>query len=709
MKRIFIISYCLLLLFTATAQDPGTRYRDNQVQRTITLKDGKSAIFKAHYCGPDGKMVMRSPEDMCGKKAPSPGPTDLKPGTTLQTHHIHFYFDQMVTLFLMNGVDTAYNDLDFTWPDYYQCEGDMVDGYYDAVVKYMTGLVPIFVYLENFHVYKDMDTTILSAYAAEKITLNGYDENNTLLPFISKPSDQSGILFNFSPDLKCQMLGITFGGFDNRYMWISQVPPDTKLSFSKCSLKEEHPYKRYVVSYPSVMGITGPTTFSNNPSDLRLYPHIFQGTPAAKDPYYMFFYGFMLNEGISGYPWSVEVGMGTNDFPSLKYDTILLYSAGVAADSDYAFFVSSISHEENPPYVGTGGVDDYKTYIDNDNNLIICSRANYPPVAADYGTPQNEYAHYGLSAPFSAFRGYNSSATNEISMFNMFRGQMNEWRRIDRTVATYDVWQYGFHLLHDTIRTNNISYYPSAPGEYTVFLNDSNYTLFGMQGFLEAKLDFDLGNADPNSPMLTSFRVLDGNGLVSTELIHGYVGSLQFTAGDFEYLMPSYTQVYHGLSEAHVYYKEYSSSSWNLLPVVENTAAFDSINGNSYSADLLQVINEYPDSTIVDVRIELVDSVGNTTTQTMHPAFMVRDAIVGTGSLVKADNGLLFPNPASDILHINCPEGRCTVSVYTSRGDLVQQVNGKNTVDVSGLKPGLYLVKVLDNTTGKHSAGKFIR
>jgi len=585
----------------------------------------------------------------------------------------------------------------------------MADGYYDVVIEFLPTLNPMFVFLEHFHVYKDMDTTILSAYAAEKISLDIYDENNTRLPFYGKTADQCGVLFEFAPGLKTRLAGIVSFGGDNRYMWMSQVPPDTKLSFGKNSLKEEHPYKRYVVSYPSVMGITGPTTFSNSPSDLRLYPHIFQGTPAVKDPYYLFYYGFMVNPAISGGIYAFELTFGTTEYPAAKYDTIMLYSSGVAADSDYAFFITAISHDENPPDALTGGVSDYETYIDNNDNLLVSLKSNYPPAAADYGVPQNIYAHYGLSAPFSAFRGYNTSASNEIFMYCMFRGQMNEFRKIDWIVSTYDIWQGSQHLVHDTIRTKFIDYAVPAPGKYTVFLNDSNYTLFGKQGFLEAKLDFDLGNADPNSPMLTSFRVLDGNGLVSTELIHGYGGSLQFTAGDFEYLMDPYTQFYHGLSEARVYYKEFSSTSWNLLPIVEHTAAFDTVNGRSFSADLAQVINEYPDSAVVDIRIELADSAGNTTTQTMHPAFMVRDAIVGTGSLVKAANGLLFPNPASDLLHISCPEGRCTVSVFTSRGDLVQQVNGKNTVDVSGLKPGLYLVKILDNTTGNQSAGKFVR
>lgn len=88
-------------------------------------------------------------------------------------------------------------------------------------------------------------------------------------------------------------------------------------------------------------------------------------------------------------------------------------------------------------------------------------------------------------------------------------------------------------------------------------------------------------------------------------------------------------------------------------------------------------------------------------------AFAVFDEnTVDVQDMEVADKMQLYPNPASNVLHIkNAPQGMATI--HNTTGRLVKSVSlqqGANTIDVSSLAPGLYYLQA---GTGNHT--KFIK
>ena len=63
---------------------------------------------------------------------------------------------------------------------------------------------------------------------------------------------------------------------------------------------------------------------------------------------------------------------------------------------------------------------------------------------------------------------------------------------------------------------------------------------------------------------------------------------------------------------------------------------------------------------------------------------------------ISKTNLTLYPNPASSV--INIPAGIERLDVYSTKGDIVlSQLNPVNSVDVSSLTTGVYLVKAINN------------
>jgi hypothetical protein len=64
---------------------------------------------------------------------------------------------------------------------------------------------------------------------------------------------------------------------------------------------------------------------------------------------------------------------------------------------------------------------------------------------------------------------------------------------------------------------------------------------------------------------------------------------------------------------------------------------------------------------------------------------------------LKEESVLVFPNPADALLNIQIPRAE-SVCIYSADGKLVRDILPKtNTIDISDLNPGLYLIRVLVN------------
>ncbi|MFR9165707.1 MAG: leucine-rich repeat protein [Dysgonomonas sp.] len=55
----------------------------------------------------------------------------------------------------------------------------------------------------------------------------------------------------------------------------------------------------------------------------------------------------------------------------------------------------------------------------------------------------------------------------------------------------------------------------------------------------------------------------------------------------------------------------------------------------------------------------------------------------------------IYPNPASDVLNIECPDNILNIEIYNSSGSLVSKINtGNSAINISELPTGLYIIKI---------------
>lgn len=94
-----------------------------------------------------------------------------------------------------------------------------------------------------------------------------------------------------------------------------------------------------------------------------------------------------------------------------------------------------------------------------------------------------------------------------------------------------------------------------------------------------------------------------------------------------------------------------------------------------------------------------------------NPAYFAMDNLTTSGetAIHPAIHSLTLtvsPNPANNYLHINA-EMPVNVSVYSLQGQLVIQKNKAGILDISGLTPGIYFLKVMDTRSLKTALIRF--
>ena len=225
--------------------------------------------------------------------------------------------------------------------------------------------------------------------------------------------------------------------------------------------------------------------------------------------------------------------------------------------------------------------------------------------------------------------------------------------------------------------------------------------------YLKTSLKFDFTKNDCNAPSVTSLKILKGDSL-SLELIHGAPASISLTAGDFEF---PYTYPYvicHQVASMQLFVKNFNESLWTEITVIPQSSIFDTLTGMQYIADLGQVLTQFPDSAWIDLKISTSDASGNNTEEILHPAFLVRDQLVSVANHNNKGGFSLYPNPArNEIILTNLPAS-FEISIYTADGRQVMQETTSGRIDVSGLPDGLYLIRLMDNSSGKIYLKKFI-
>jgi subtilisin family serine protease len=143
----------------------------------------------------------------------------------------------------------------------------------------------------------------------------------------------------------------------------------------------------------------------------------------------------------------------------------------------------------------------------------------------------------------------------------------------------------------------------------------------------KAVFTFDPARGDFVPPLLTSIRLLDGDGRMTDGLAAGGRGSLQLTAADYEYeFVPTAYKPFRAETTT-VSYRHHGAAAWSPLPltqVLEDRGRETRLGtGILYRADLSSITRIAGARQLIDLKIEITDVAGNTAAYELESAFMI--------------------------------------------------------------------------------------
>ncbi len=270
--------------------------------------------------------------------------------------------------------------------------------------------------------------------------------------------------------------------------------------------------------------------------------------------------------------------------------------------------------------VSTGGVTEYQTpQLRVDFGAVTTNGA---PVPWLYSGDQFIFGS-GPRMAVSSFSNVTSALRPTLSLD--FLGPLGETRGNERINTTVAVFAADGRQLTRVTR-NPIALDLTTRGHFTIEATNDAVQYPDLP--LETKVTMSIDSSRPDyvPPTLTTLFIVDGTGRVSRDIDPHGTASLFFSAADYAYPNAT-TRVYQPVrgDATTVSYRYEGGSSWTALPLTQMSEDPGSDNrvsaGILYRADLSSVANVNWGR--FDLRIDLADDAGNTTSVIMQPAFSV--------------------------------------------------------------------------------------
>jgi hypothetical protein len=631
------------------------------------------------------------------------------------SHHVTLRFDIMTFSVIMTSDNNSYGD--FNWSSGHTvAEIDAQEGVYDIMINtydFMNSGDEMYVFLHGLNIIADIDTTInLSERADKYVYFHGMDENHVLLlpDDTTLITNEKQINVEFPAPFVFQSAAGGMSGFPKDYVRFSDVSPDYKIRFGQSNVKQG---KMYVLDLGHLNGISADTILESNPDTYKKMTNVFFESPSAKDDYLNFHTGVISRLRDDPYYWMYSTFEDySTAYPSKNLDSLSIYLNNIFKDTNLTNYVAAVDFWEDVP-----GYDKPEKriwgkpfYITTGDTIQYCWF--YPPAKADYNLLNNSIVKFGNSAPY--INTY--SVNNATSIFNYTDvcGQGNDIRKMDNYSSLYYIKQGTDVLQSDTLFKFEQPYSIPSSGPYSFSITDSNYYIKRLQGKITSQNNFNIPTNDPNPPVLTSFKILNSDGIINESFSYTSPASLHFTAADF--IDNNITSI----GAAYLYYKKYDDATWINIPIQERPEYFDSVfqYGQYFTSDLTPIINSCTDTTFIDLRLVLTDALSNITRETFHPAFQVIGAGVGIKENISKKDDLnlkISPNPVTErsIISFNLSgKSNVRITLTSLSGQNVGMVldknlePGKHTINLFGTKGkfsdlsnGFYLLRLETGTT----------
>ena len=164
-------------------------------------------------------------------------------------------------------------------------------------------------------------------------------------------------------------------------------------------------------------------------------------------------------------------------------------------------------------------------------------------------------------------------------------------------------------------------------------ITNDHVTVDEIKGSNNAQLHYHAGSEDQNPPTMTMMHFKNETGDVTDRFTTAADGTIEFSAGDFNFISTSSTEYVPNFYRAYlrfapelveVSYSAYGEDNWNELPIEEVPENYWPVMGWFYRGSLAGVTGEALKGWF-DLKVKLTDAAGNWQEQVLSPAFRIDD------------------------------------------------------------------------------------
>ncbi len=405
-------------------------------------------------------------------------------------------------------------------------------------------------------------------------------------------------------------------------------------------------------------GASGDITVSNDPSKFQLFEDPFIATD---------YQGFDVEEripayyfGIDGAQWSGELFEALPDGENYK-----VYLSASPDDSEVGFVptIVPLMLDENYTWILQGAP------LTVSNGQAIFANNGFTPFVTEYSEELDEHGrdvailpswptHPVFSYPVEKKK---ENLGSNCPLIVTYPYQYEQTRGTNTTRFLCFLFTYGGRygemkagasradvkmkldgndiLTADGAFTTTVDEFLNGVVDATI-VKEEGIVVDDLEGSNKAQLHYTAGAEDENPPTVTMLHFRDGDENVTDRFATAADGTLEFSAGDFNYFTTplSYDTWIRQIPESvEVSYSPYGEDNWDELAVEEVPENYWPRMGWFYTAPLASVAGQGLNGWF-DLKIRLTDAAGNWQEQVISPAFRIDDLAYSSVATVGSDN-----------------------------------------------------------------------
>jgi subtilisin family serine protease len=463
-------------------------------------------------------------------------------------------------------------------------------------------------FLEAQQVSDDATISVNSTAATHTINLDGRNENGQ--PVVGDNFDGYASAGRIVLPPGGKVLSVALSGYLTRTWHVTDLAERLLIQELNYDSLDSH---FYILQHPPLDGVQGDATLTAGGSDLKRVSVTAALAPSlAGDQRMVLFAAPIVPTGDS------TAALGLVIHPTAPLFNMTLF---LSRDTDPNYSMSSVLLSI------TDGVTRFQTpplRIVNDSIVSTTTGTQLAPWAYS-----GDGLVFGNGVHFPKQVWLPGSASTNPILFTDFVGQLGEVRQGDHSSTLTTV------LAGDSSVATTSSKYPmqldlSHGGPFTVTVVDSNTLVPGVPRKSTVTSTLDTMRPDLTPPTFTTLMLLNEKGQIATHLDPHGGGSLLVGAADFAYATNG-SRTYQPIAgdQTKAWFRHSGSQQWQPLSLSQ--AGEDQTSGIVYRADLAGVADA--DNVLIDLRFDIADASGNTTSFVMEPAFAVgRDSFFGRRS-----------------------------------------------------------------------------